>query len=301
MTTDKAGIPAGTPEWHAARAQGIGASDVGSVLGLNPYKSALRLWSEKTGRLTPPNLDNNPNVMRGVALETPIAEAFAAQSGLTIEPCGLLFQADAPYEFILATPDFLMEGMIPVEIKAPSAHNRRQWQSPPPMYEAQVRQQMFVLGAPYGILVAGFTDKNGKITELVSHYINPLDGAEHEANMLLLDEFWKNVQNNQMPVAQSKDTSATLDDLYPNEINGKSITLPVSANALHQQLEDTNEALARYTTERDLLRAALKALIGDAESARLQDGSATYLWRRQERKAYEVAASSSRVLRVKKD
>ena len=84
MTTDKAGIPAGTPEWHAARAQGIGASDVGSVLGLNPYKSALRLWSEKTGRLTPPNLDNNPNVMRGVALETPIAEAFAAQSGLTI-------------------------------------------------------------------------------------------------------------------------------------------------------------------------------------------------------------------------
>ena len=169
------------------------------------------------------------------------------------------------------------------------------------MYEAQVRQQMFVLGAPYGILVAGFTDKNGKITELVSHCINPLDGAEHEANMLLLDEFWKNVQNNQMPTTQSKDTSATLDDLYPNEIKGKSITLPVSANVIHQQLEDTNEALARYTNDRDLLRAALKALIGDAESARLQDGSATYLWRRQERKAYEVAASSSRALRVKKD
>ena len=75
----------------------------------------------------------------------------------------------------------------------------------------------------------------------------------------------------------------------------------MSANALHQQLEDTNEALARYTAERDLLRASLKALIGDAGSARLQDGSATYLWRRQERKAYEVAASSSRVLRVKKE
>lgn len=306
MTTNKAGIPAGTPEWHAARAQGIGASDVGSVLGLNPYKSAQRLWSEKTGRLTPPNLDDNPNVMRGVALETPIAEAFEAQSrhagaALIIEPCGLLFQADAPHEFILATPDFLIDGIIPVEIKAPSAHNRRQWQSPPPMYEAQVRQQMFVLGAPYGILVAGFTDKNGKITELVSHYINPLDGAEHEANMLLIDQFWKDVQNNQMPVAQSKDTSATLDDLYPNELKGKSITLPVSANEIHQKLEDTNEAIAHYTTERDLLRASLKAMISDAESARLQDGSATYFWKRQDRKGYEVAASSSRVLRVKKE
>ena len=301
MTTTRAGIPAGTPQWHAARAQGIGASDVGSVLGLNPYKSALRLWSEKTGRLTPPNLDDNENVMRGVALETPIAEAFAAQSGLTIEPCGLLFQADAPHEFILATPDFLIDGIIPVEIKAPSAHNRKQWLSPPPMYAAQVRQQMFVLGAPYGIIVAGFTDKAGKITEIVSHYINPLDGAEHEANMLLLDEFWKNVQNNQMPVAQSKDTSATLDDLYPDELKGKSITLPVSANVIHQELEDINEALARYTTERDLLRASLKALIGDAESARLSDGSATYFWKRQDRKGYEVKASSSRVLRVKKE
>ena len=301
MTTDKAGIPAGTPEWHAARAQGIGASDVGSVLGLNPYKSALRLWSEKTGRLTPPNLDNNPNVMRGVALETPIAEAFAAQSGLTIEPCGLLFQADAPYEFILATPDFLMEGMIPVEIKAPSAHNRRQWQSPPPMYAAQVRQQMFVLGAPYGIIVAGFTDKNGKITEIVSHHIDPLDGAEHEANLLRLEEFWLDVQNDAMPLDKNKDTSATLDDLYPDEHKGKTIVLPVSANAIHQQLEDTNDALARYTTERDYLRAELKAMIGDAETARLQDGSATYLWRRQDRKGYEVAASSSRVLRVKKE
>jgi putative phage-type endonuclease len=301
---DKTGIPAGTPEWHAARAQGIGASEASSVLGLNPYKSALRLWGEKTGRLTPPNLDDNENVQRGVALEMPIAEAFAKQAEDAIEPCGLLFSAEPPYEFILATPDFLMDapdGMIPVEIKAPSIHNRRQWDTPPAMYQAQVRQQMFVLGAPYGILVAGFTDKAGKITEIVSHHIKPLDGAEHEANMLRLEEFWQDVQNNQMPVSQSKDTPAAIDDLYPQELKGKSITLPVSANALHQQLEDTNEALARYTTERDLLRASLKAMIGDAETAWLQDGSARYFWKQQDRKGYEVAPSSSRVLRVKKD
>jgi putative phage-type endonuclease len=302
---NKAGIPAGTPEWHAARAQGIGASDAGSVLGLNPYKSVLRLWGEKTGRLTPPNLDDNPNVQRGVALETPIAEAFCKQTGIAIEPCGLLFQADPPYEFILATPDFLMptqsDGWIPIEIKSPSAYNRKLWESPPAMYAAQVRQQMFVLGAPYGILVAGFSDKKGNITEIVSHYIDPLDGAEHEDVLLELERFWLDVQNDAMPMTPSKDTGAALDDLYPDELKGKSITLPMSANALHQQLEDTNEALARYTTERDLLRASLKAMIGDAESARLQDGSATYFWKRQDRKGYEVAPSSSRVLRVKKD
>jgi putative phage-type endonuclease len=302
--TNKTGIPAGTPEWHAARAQGIGASDAGSVLGLNPYKSMLRLWAEKTNRLEPPNLDDNPNVMRGVALETPIAKAFAAQSGLAIQPCGNLFQADPPYEFILATPDFLMEmpgGLCVVEIKAPSAHNRKQWDGPPAMYAAQVRQQMFVMDAPYGILVAGFTDKNDKITEIVSHHIDPLDGAEHEANLLRLEQFWLDVQNDAMPLDKNQDTSATLDDLYPDEHKGKTIVLPVSANAIHQQLQDTNEALARYTTERDYLRAELKAMIGDADTAKLADGSASYLWRRQDRKGYEVAASSSRVLRVKKE
>ena len=305
---NKTGIPAGTPEWHAARARGIGASDAAAVLGLNPYKSALRLWAEKTGRLHPPNLDNNPNVLRGVALETPIAEAFATQMGFgKVEPCGLLFQADPPYEFILATPDFLLDqgfidhNNIPVEIKAPSAHNRKQWDEPPPMYEAQVRQQMFVLGAPYGILVAGFSDKDGRITEVVSHWIEPLSGAEHEAVILRLEEFWLDVQNDAMPLDKNKDTSATLDDLYPDELKGKVVVLPEKANWIHQQLEDTNEAIARYTTERDFLRSELKAMIGDADTARLADGSATYIWRRQDRKGYTVAATSSRVLRIKKE
>ena len=104
-----------------------------------------------------------------------------------------------------------------------------------------------------------------------------------------------------MPLDQSKDTSATLDDLYPNEIKGKIITLPATAHGIHQQLNDTNEAITRYTAERDRLRSELKAMIGDAESATLHDGSATYFWKRQDRKGYEVAPSSSRVLRVKRE
>lgn len=299
--TNRAGIPAGTPEWHAARAQGIGASDAGSVLGLNPYKSALRLWGEKTGRLQPPNLDDNPNVQRGVSMETPIAEAFAAQSNLTIEPCGMLYQADPPLEFILATPDFLIDGWIPLEIKAPSSYSRKAWQVPPAMYEAQVRQQMFVLGAQYGVLVAGFTTPTGKITEIVSHFITPLDGEDHERMILKLERFWLDVQNDAMPLDESKDTIATLDDLYPEEVKGKRITLPIAADSIHEALNETTEAIARYTAERDHLRAELKAMIGDAESARLYDGSATYFWKRQDRKGYEVAPSSSRVLRVKRE
>ncbi|MCF5021627.1 alkaline phosphatase, partial [Pseudomonas lactis] len=39
-------------DWLAIRKQGIGSSDAGAAVGLNPYKSQLELWLEKTGRDT---------------------------------------------------------------------------------------------------------------------------------------------------------------------------------------------------------------------------------------------------------
>ena len=37
-------------EWLKERTKGIGGSDVATVLGLNPYKTPLELWEEKTGK-----------------------------------------------------------------------------------------------------------------------------------------------------------------------------------------------------------------------------------------------------------
>lgn len=37
-------------DWLAVRKRGIGSSDAAAAVGLNPYKSQLELWLEKTGR-----------------------------------------------------------------------------------------------------------------------------------------------------------------------------------------------------------------------------------------------------------
>jgi len=37
-------------DWLTVRKGGIGSSDAASAVGLNPYKSQLQLWMEKTGR-----------------------------------------------------------------------------------------------------------------------------------------------------------------------------------------------------------------------------------------------------------
>ena len=37
-------------EWLEARKNGIGGSDAATILGLNPYKTTIELWEEKTGK-----------------------------------------------------------------------------------------------------------------------------------------------------------------------------------------------------------------------------------------------------------
>jgi predicted phage-related endonuclease len=36
---------------QAVRAQGIGASEISALFGMNPYQSAWDVWARKTGRL----------------------------------------------------------------------------------------------------------------------------------------------------------------------------------------------------------------------------------------------------------
>ncbi len=52
-------------QWLNVRKNGIGSSDAAAAVGLNPYKSQLELWLEKTGRdgnlpKTDPNDESSP-------------------------------------------------------------------------------------------------------------------------------------------------------------------------------------------------------------------------------------------------
>ena len=47
-------------DWLQERSKGIGGSDVATVLGLNPYKTPLSLWEEKTGKTKAPRQAKRP-------------------------------------------------------------------------------------------------------------------------------------------------------------------------------------------------------------------------------------------------
>lgn len=65
-----------TEEWLKAR-KAIGGSDAAALVGLNPYKTNIDLWREKTGRAAAPDISNEDYVKFGHDAEPHIRELFA--------------------------------------------------------------------------------------------------------------------------------------------------------------------------------------------------------------------------------
>lgn len=63
-------------EWLRNRMKYIGGSDASAVIGLNPWKTNVQLWMEKTGQVIAQDISENPNVKFGTEAERHIREIF---------------------------------------------------------------------------------------------------------------------------------------------------------------------------------------------------------------------------------
>lgn len=90
-----------TPEQHALRKQGLGASEVAAVLGLDPHRTALDVYLEKTGQVLP--FAGNQFTKWGNRLEDDIIEEYQERHPTwTVLPSGTVV---GPEPWMLATPD----------------------------------------------------------------------------------------------------------------------------------------------------------------------------------------------------
>lgn len=69
--------------WLELRKGGIGSSEVGSILGVNPYETPYQCWLRKTGR-TPPK-EENAAMLLGHLLEDAVARLYAKSTGNTVD------------------------------------------------------------------------------------------------------------------------------------------------------------------------------------------------------------------------
>ena len=146
-----------THEWYGLRCTGIGASEIGAVLGVSPWASPLTVYLDKVdGR----ECNEQPEPMFwGLKLERVIADEVATRADVQL--CGapgLLRSSE--HEWMIGSPDDMTADGDPVEVKNLAwGYRESEWlESVPEHYYLQCQQQMAVVGAKrclFGALTHG--------------------------------------------------------------------------------------------------------------------------------------------------
>lgn len=181
----------GSPEWHAARTFSVGGSEVGTILGLNPYESAYALWAKKTGKI-PSGIKENWAIRFGKAFEEPILELWAEEHP-EWEVMTTGTYADENCEYRHANPDAIARNietgeLMIIEVKT----SRSTWETVPPAYVAQVLHYMGVLKIQLGtiVAVAGMTWNEFEV---------PYHQGQINIQNEMIDKFWHGVANDIRP------------------------------------------------------------------------------------------------------
>ena len=115
----------GRMEWLRLRKTGIGGSDAGSICGVNPYSSAIKVFKDKvSGEI---GEENNEAIRIGHDLEDYVAKRFTEASGLKVRKSNYMYRS-VEHPFMIADVDRLVVGEdAGLECKTASAYNADKW------------------------------------------------------------------------------------------------------------------------------------------------------------------------------
>lgn len=198
-------------EWLAARKSYIGGSDASCIVAMNPYKTNVDLWEEKTGRRKPVNIDNEPFVIYGRDAENSLRELFR----LDFPKYNLHYfenniWLNEKYPFAHASLDGWLtdeNGRLGVlEIKTTNilqSMQKEKWNHRiPDNYYIQVLHYLLVTEAEFAILKAQLKyDYDGDIFLTTKHYFIERNEVLEDLNYLEQAEraFYASIQNDQKP------------------------------------------------------------------------------------------------------
>lgn len=198
-------------EWLKNRTR-IGGSDASCILGLNPWKTNIELWLEKTGQTTPDDISDKDCVKYGVAAEPLLRELFALDfPEYEVEYFGDNMILNDDYPFGAASLDGELteketgrKGIL--EIKTTNiiqSMQREKWRDKlPDNYYVQCLHYLLITGYSFVELVAQLKSEfNGEIYKQTKHY--HIERADVEEDIKYLEsserEFWKQVQERKRP------------------------------------------------------------------------------------------------------
>lgn len=199
-------------DWLAARRNFIGGSDASAVLGMNPYKTNIELWEEKTGLLVPEDISDKPYVKYGHEAEPLLRGLFALdfpEYEVHYQDNNLWLNDQYPWAHA-SLDGWLTEletgRMGILEIKTTNilqSMQKEKWNDRiPDNYFIQVLHYLMVTGFDFAILKAQLRfDFKGDIMHQVKHY--KIERADVLEDLKYLESsernFWKFVQERKRP------------------------------------------------------------------------------------------------------
>lgn len=194
-------------EWLQWRKKGIGGSDIGVIMGSNPYKTPVQLWEEKCGYRGEEFV--NAAMKHGIASEPLARDWLNAQEGMHLIPC-YVEDDENPY-FRASLDGFDSQKRVLCEIKSPiseaTIQNARLNNAIPDHWWQQIQWNMMITKAARTIFaIWDYKNHNCIVIEMYPH---EKLWAEMRQKASL---FWRNVQMGKTPELTSRDFISLEDD-----------------------------------------------------------------------------------------
>lgn len=260
-------------EWLKYRKMGITGTDAASICGLNPFKSSMQVFIDKTTD----NIDNfdNEAMRQGRELEEYVAQRFCEAEGKKVRRANTIFMNDE-HSWMLADFDRLVVGeRAGLECKTVSAYSADKWANGaiPLHYQLQCQHYLAVSGYDCWYIAALILGKE--------FIVRKIERDEELIQSLITIEkrFWEqNVLAGVMPEPDgSKQAGELLAKYYPSE-KGKKVILSEQFSLQLSRREELAELIKKMETEKKTIEQSLVKYLGENESTEAENSKFYVKW-----------------------
>jgi putative phage-type endonuclease len=180
-------------EWLAARQRGIGASEIPTFFGVNPYQTIEKLYLQKTSSAQPEE-KANAAMAKGNEKEIEIIKWTEANLGQQVLVEKDMFYTNSDYPLVFASLDGETrnaDGSMYSIVEAKTVFKREVWHSDeiPEHFYWQVMQQLAVCQPTSGM---GYLVMHSPVSDKYKTFTVKWDKEEWEKAYERVELFWKN-------------------------------------------------------------------------------------------------------------
>lgn len=257
--------PADRAEWLKVRESGIGSSEVGTILGLNPFETPYQLWRRKVG-IDPPKAENFA-MRAGHYLEDAVSLFFHDATGKEIIKASAgdwIIRSDA-HPYMQVSPDRTY--WIPGMAKNNANKGILECKTTQMEVDANSVPQHWFAQLQYQLGVAEYTQ--GSLAWLTMGREFGYRDFEFDADFFSfmteeVTRFWTdNIQGGKEPLLMNVDDVLLRN---PRHIAGKAVEADAELVEQCRILKELKEELAALDTRKKEIETTLKMAMGDAEA-----------------------------------